>query len=357
MIEQKDTATETESGKPSRQTTIKDIAEILGVSYSTVSRALHDYSGISEDTKQKVKDLAKAMNYHPNAYARSLVLRQSRIIGVIVPDIENPYYTSFCKHLTTYLEKNTDYKVVICDSDREIEKEKGYIEYFQEHRVAGLIIVPSGIKEGYFIELLESGTPLVLVDFDGKQVGVDSVTYDNYSGTKEAIQYLVSLGYSKIAHVAGKVTSFASNERLRGFMASMRAYKVAKEDVHIVYAGPTFHDGIEAANKILEMDTLPDAVFVVNDMVAIGMIRHFYEQGIKIPEEMAVVGFDDIPMAKMLSTPLTTVHQSTQKLAETTGSMLKRQIREGRGGKSSNIKLKTKLIIRESCGEKLRIAR
>ena len=354
MSSRSDMSSARKKGRPLKQTTIKDIAQKLDVSYSTVSRALQDSPQIGEATKQKVRDLAKSMNYRANAFARSLVLKQSEIIGVIVPDIENPYYTSFCKHLTTFLEKETTYKVIICDSDREVEKERGYIKYLQEHRVAGHIIVPSGIKESYFIELIDSGTPLVLVDFDGTEINVDSVMDDNYLGAKQAVEHLVGLGYKKIAHIAGKRSSFASNERLRGFIASMREHKVAKKDLQIVHSGPTFNDGIEAAKTILTMEVKPDAIFVVNDMVAIGMLRHFYEQGIKIPDEIALVGFDDISMARMLPTPLTTIRQSTEALAETAGKLLLEQMKSGVRDKSSNILLKTELIIRESCGERLR---
>jgi LacI family transcriptional regulator len=337
-----------------KHTTIKDIAKILNVSYSTVSRALQDSPQIGEATKQKVRELAKAMNYRANAFARSLVLKQSEIIGVIVPDIENPYYTSFCKYLTTFLERETKYKVIICDSDREIEKERGYIEYLQEHRVAGHIIVPSGITESYFGELIHSGVPLVLVDFDGKAINVDSVMDDNYLGAKQAVQHLIDLGYKRIAHIAGKKSSFASAERLKGFVACMREHKIPKKELQIIHAGPTFGDGIEAAKTILKMEEKPDAIFVVNDMVAIGMLQHFYEQGIKIPDEIALVGFDDISMARMLPTPLTTIRQSTQALAETAGKLLLEQIKNGAHEKSSNIRLKTELIVRESCGARIR---
>ena len=350
----KDLPSARNNGRPARPATIKDIAKELGVSYSTVSRALQDSSQIGESTKEKVRAMAKTFNYKANALARSLVLKQSEIIGVIVPDIENPYYTSFCKQLTTFLEQNTEYKVVICDSDRKTEKEKDYIEYLQEHRVAGYIMVPSGINEEYFSGLIKSGTPLVLVDSDGSGINVDSVMDDNYLGAKQAVQYLLDLGYRKITHIAGKKSSFASNERLQGFIDCMGENGVPKEDLSIISAGPTFNDGVAAAKIVLCMDSLPDALFVVNDMVAIGVLRHFYEQGVRIPDEIALVGFDDISMASMLPTPLTTVHQSTEALAAAAGTQLLDQIRQGLRAKSVNLRLSTKLVIRESCGARLK---
>jgi LacI family transcriptional regulator len=334
-------------------TTIKDIAKKLGVSHATVSRALRDSPRISDKTKRLVRALAKSMNYRTNALARSLVLKRSQFIGVIVPDIENPYYTSICKHLIDFLEKS-GYRLIICNSDRQSAREQDYVEYLYEHRVAGYVIVPTAVRRHYFAELIASGSSLVLIDYDGRKINTDSVTTDNFAGAVKAVDHLVGLGYRRIAHVAGPGYALPSRERLRGYIAALSRHGFGPDTMPVVRAGTTFGDGVAAAREILRIEPRPDAVCAVSDIVALGVLQGLREEGVRVPRDVALVGFDDIDMARMLPSPLTTVRQSTSMLAGTAGQLLLERIEAGGGGACRNVVLQPELVIRQSCGENAR---
>ncbi len=336
------------------RTTIKDIAKLLGVSHSTVSRALHDSTEIGEAMKLKVRSAAKKMNYRPNALARSLVKKKSETVGIIVPDLENPFYANLCKNLVRKLEEKS-YNALICNSDREIGKEKKYLSYLQEQQTDGVVMIPADVEQEYFQKAMHSGLIFVLLDHSGEGIDVDTVMTDNYHGARVATEHLVNLGYEKIAHIGGPKLASPSHDRLRGYLDVLDERGLGESYSRIAYTDTTFSGGIAAARELVEKGEMPDAVFAVNDVTAIGALQYFFDRGIRVPEEIALVGFDDISMAKMLPVPLTTVRQSAEEIASIATELFLERIRLCREGIKKNVLLTPKLIVRDSCGERTRI--
>ena len=332
------------------KTTIKDIAKILGVSHTTVSRALKDSPDISEAMKEKVRDLARELNYQTNNLARGLVLNKSYSIGVIIPDIENPYYSSICKHLSFLLEK-AEYRILICNSGRLRNVERQYLDYLRRQRVDGYVIVPADAQDETFRKFLGQGMPTVLIDYHGEKLGIDSVMEDNYFGATLAVKHLANLGYKTIVHFAGAENATPSEERLQGYLDVLKKARLPRNKKLILRTDSTFESGIEAAQRLYSSGKLPEAIFTVNDIVAMGALQFFHNKKIRIPEDVALVGFDDIYLAKMLPVPLTTVRQSTDKIAESIAEILLEKLNGGNNVSSvKNILLEPELVIRASCG-------
>jgi len=301
--------------------------------------------------KQKVRATAKKLNYRPNALARSLVKKKNESVGIIIPDLENPFYASLSTHLIRHLEEK-NYNVLICNSGRIIGEEKKYIAYLQEQQADGIIMVPADVEQEYFRKAIHSGLSFVLVDHSGEGVDVDTVMTDNYLGARSATEHLVRLGCRRIAHIGGPKQAAPSYNRLRGYHDVLAEHGLLDVYFKVVYGDTTFAGGVQAAKALLEEGNLPDAVFAVNDISAIGALQILFERGIKVPEEIALVGFDDISMARMMPVPLTTVRQSTEDLAAVAAGLLMDRIRRGREGIKKNILLPPTLIVRDSCGEK-----
>ncbi len=332
--------------------TIKDLARELGVSHSTVSRALRNSPEISEAMKEKVRLLAREKNYRPNAHARNLVGKKSTSVGIILPDIENPFYASLSKKLIRFFENN-DYRVLICNSDRDEDKETDYVAYLLEQQVSGLVMIPSDPENGAYRKAVTSDVPVVLIDHDGRNDGIDSVVGDNYFGAKLAVNHLIKLGYKKIGHIAGPGHADASKARLKGYQDAMAEAGLA-ENTAIAGCDSTFIDGLSAAADLLSAMPGLEAVFAVNDITALAFGQYIYEKNLHIPEDLALVGFDDISVARMAAVPLTTVRQSLESIAREAGDILLDKMKTGYTGSVRNVLLKPELIIRDSCGSKLR---
>lgn len=328
------------------KTTIKDMARVLGVSHSTISRALNDSPEIGEPLKQKVRALAISMDYKANAMARSLVKQKTESVGIIIPDIENPFYASVCKNLIKFFENN-NYKVLLCNSDRDIITESSYIRFLQEQRVDGIIMVPADVNQEYFKRLSHSDLPIVLLDHDGESLEIDSVMSDNYAGAKEAVLHLISLGYLSIAHIAGPEHADPSLARLKGYFDAIHGSKIHP---WIIPSDSTFLGGLEASRKLFKGKEMPEAIFAVNDISALAIFQYFYDKNVRIPGNLALIGFDDILIARMAPAPLTTVRQNSEDFAREAGKLLLDKMKTGYKLKNRNIRLKPELIIRESCG-------
>ncbi|ORC37378.1 hypothetical protein B4O97_04085 [Marispirochaeta aestuarii] len=330
------------------------MARILGVSHSTVSRALRDSPEIGPLMKQKVRDLALNLNYRPNAFARNLVRQKSEHIGIIIPDIENPFYASLCKRIIRFFENN-NYKTIICNSDRDTTKEKSHIEYLEELQVAGILMVPADVNQESFMHLTTSGVPLVLIDHDGTKEKIDSVMGNNFIGACIAVKHLISLGYTKIAHISGPENADPSLARLKGYLHVVSEFFSTDFEPIIIHSDSTFTGGYEASKSLFSGKYDFDAVFTVNDVTALSLLQVVNERGLRVPYDVSVVGFDDISMARMASVPLTTMRQVPEDIAREAGNILLDKMQTGYSDSQRNIFLTPELIIRDSCGSKLRV--
>jgi LacI family transcriptional regulator len=331
--------------------TIKDIARMANVSHTTVSRALQDSPEISMKTKQRIREIAQSLNYTSNALARGLVLKRSYSLGLVIPDIINPYYAQISKAVE-HVAYASDFSLIICNSDRNIDKENRCLRFLQEKKVDGIIMVTVSSQPEPFQDLARAGIPLVLIDNLVPGVNTDFVSSNNFYGAALIVKHLVEMGYKRIAHFAGPRNSFASQERLKAYLQVLKENNIPVDKDLIITTNATLDEGRKAAEQLLQLGMLPEAVFAVNDSVAIGALRHFWQQGIIIPKDLALVGYDDIDMAAMLPAPLTTVRQQPLEVGRIAAETLFERITGfGEIREFKKIILPPQLIIRKSCGE------
>lgn len=330
--------------------TLKDIAKELNLNPSTVSRALHDNPSISFETKKRVIDYAKKINYFPNTLAQSLQKRKSKIIGVIVPEIKHDFFSRAIDGIedVTY---DKGYTIMVCKSNENYEREVQNIQAMISNRVAGVLAsVSQNTKiSDHFKLLLNRNISFVFFDRVLDDIDVSKVIVDDYNAAFNAVQYLINKGYKRIAHLAGPTTLSVSRNRLNGYKDALIKSKIPFNPQYIIYGGFNEEDGIKGYQKLLELKDKPDAILAVNDPVAIGIYMLAKEKQIMIPDDLAVIGFSDNPISSLISPALTTVEQPAYEIGMNAAKLLIEQINNK---KSSHVIyetiLKTKLIVRES---------
>jgi LacI family transcriptional regulator len=334
-----------------KQATIKDIARKMGVSVSTVSRALSGHPDISEETRKRIEALARELDYHPNTLAKSLQQKQSLVIGVVVPQVKHYFFASIMAGITD-VAYQAGFTVMICQSNEDFEREKSNIDVLLSHRVAGLLISVSMATQScdHFVRLKRRGVPLVFFDRVCTEVEAPTVVVDDYDGAFRAGEYLVEKGYRRFGHLGGPEFLSICRLRYEGFRDAAARHGLAIRDEWIVRGGLNEEDGTESMSRLLERGgELPDAIFCVTDPVAMGALGLLKRRGIRIPEQMAVMGFTDNPMADLIEPPLTTVRQPAYEIGRTAAELLIDQIQNKQARENPVHKiLKTELIIRKS---------
>lgn len=326
---------------------IKDVAKECNVSIAAVSRALNNSKGISEETKKYILNVCEAMGYRPNSAARSLILNKTHMIGLIIPDITNQYYAFISKGVSAFLEK-LGYGLVLCNSDRNKRNEAMYCDFLAEKRVDGVILIPIRSNRQDYHIFEQYAIPLVLVDNCVNDLNVSFITNDHYAGTRKVIQHMLDQGYRRIGAILGDRTSSASNDRLKGYLDVMRENQLNVDEGILLNSNATFDDGIRYAKELIKQKV--DAIFAINDTVAIGVVKYCYENGIHIPKELGLAGYDDIEQAAMLPVALTTVNQQKFVVGEKAAEVLINEINHPALLKQKVI-LQPELVVRKSCGE------
>ena len=329
--------------------TIKDIAELANTSYPSVSRALSGKPGVSSKTREKVLKIAKEMNYQPNALARSLVQKRTSTIGLIIPDILNPYFPEIAKGVEDEAHKK-DLSVFLCNSDWDGVREGIYIDQLIARRVDGIIIFPTSSenisdikkKAGRNLPVIILGTSRV------EDVSV-SISIDNVLGAELSVLHLLDKKYRSLAFIGGTPGLSGVESRLEGFRKAHDKYGLSVSEEMIVENGFTFESGFNAVNQLLDQKRTPDAVFAQNDVIALGAIQALRTRGLRVPEDMAVSGFDDIPIASMTGIDLTTVRQPKYEMGKMAVTELY-SILQGESDLNVNkrLVLEPKLIIRKT---------
>ncbi len=331
--------------------TVKDIAEAAGVSITTVSLVLSGRkSRISAKTRERVKQIAKELDYQPNHLARSLVTRKSQTIGLIIPDISNLFFSELAKGIEMEAQKKK-YNIIFSNSNEDGNADIKNFRLLLNKSVDGLIIVPS-INEGElnliseFKHILSSHKlPLVIVDRMLPGVECDFVTLDNREGGFIATKHLLELGHRKIGCITGPKDLVSSKARYRGYCDALAAYGVPVDE-DLVYNGDyRLHSGVEGAEILINRDVT--AIFACNDMMACGAYRQACIMNKKIGSELSLVGFDDIPFAQMLEHPLTTIRQPVYDIGKNSCRMLM-DILDGATTDIHKIKYSPTLIVRST---------
>ncbi len=310
------------------RTTITDIANELGVSPSTVSRALNNHPAISKKTRKAVLKLALKRNYQPNLLALNLLKRKTNTIGIIVPEITSYFFSSIINGIKDVV-KPIVVNMSIGQSNESYEKEKIIVQTFASIRVDGFLLSPSSETKKYdHLEiLLNNNIPLVIFDRDCEGINIDKVFVDEYKGAFQAVEHLIRSGCKRVAHIAGKPSLSTARHRLRAYKDVLKKHHIPVIDEYIVESdGFTPEHGILPTKKLLSLAQPPDAIFTINDGVAIGSMYVIKDAGIKIPEEISIIGFDDDPHSLYFKPSLSTVWQPTYEMGMLSARILMKRI-------------------------------
>lgn len=333
------------------RTTITEIARELNVSPSTVSRALNNHPAISSKTHDAVIELARKLNYQPNLLALSLLRKRTNTIGVIVPEITSYFFSSIISGIQDLLNP-LGVNMIIGQSNESYEEEKSLVRTFTSIRVDGFLISPSSETKNFdHLKILtESNIPLVIFDRDCEEIEVDKVFVDEYSGAFQAVEYLIKTGCKRIAHIAGPETLSTARHRLEAYKDALVKNGIEIKNEYIVRSeGFAPEHGIEPTRKLLMLPEPPDAVFTINDGVAIGAMWVIKEAGIVIPDGISVIGFDDDPHSGYFRPSLSTVWQPTYELGMLSARILMKRINSNNEISKIRVeKLFPELIIRGS---------
>lgn len=330
---------------------LKDIAQKAGVSLMSVSRALNGAAGVGEKTRQKVLKIADEMGYVHNKLASNLNKGKTQTIGVVVPEIEHTIFPSMLKGIDQVLTAE-GYAMILACSEGNAGKEYQAVSSLLEHRVDGLIIAPcSSTKSMTSIKkITNTKTPYVFMDRLIPNVDADAVVTDDFTGAYDATSHLIKQGFKNIAHISGTPESWTSKERQCGYREALADNGIEVNEEYIIQNSTnSIEEGEFAMNCLLDLPIAPDAVFCINDPVAIGAFKALQKQGLNIPKDVALVGFSATLHSELLSVPLTTVYQDGIALGQQSASALFSQIHGYKKKETSEIQmLKTHLIIRES---------
>ncbi len=340
-----------------KKVTIKDIALLANVSHTTVSRALNDKTRIRNETKEKILSIAKELNYRPNFVARSLVMKRTRTLGLITTTIINPFYTELAQGIeATAIELG--YNIILCCTNSDLSIEKRYIEMLRSKGVDGLIITSAHIHDPNIEELAKEGVPIVLVNRRTYEPGVrekiDYVGVNNILGGYLAVEHLIKLGHERIGIIGGSSESSVSFERLEGGRQALGAYGLRERSDYFLEGNFLKNSGYQGGKRFVQMAEPPTAIFATNDYMALGTYEAILEEGLKIPEEIALIGFNDIEFTAMKGIELSTIGQKKYEMGAFAVRLLIEGIEGVRGGTPKEIILEPELIIRKTCGFHLR---
>lgn len=340
--------------------TIKEIAAEAKVSIATVSMVLNKKDKkISEATREKILYIAQKYNYTPNTMARSLITKQTRTIGLVIPDIVNPFFPEIARGVE---DKSSEfgYSVIYCNTDDKIKREDKYINVLTEKMVDGIIFAHSSDRQMGFDSLDKCKVPIILIDrdYDNRNV-IGRVIVENKEGAYMATSYLLDRGYKNIAYIAGSITTATAIGRLEGYNRALADRNITLKNNFIKVGEYKMQWGIEAVEQLLNENEPIDGIFCGNDLIAIGAIKKLKERGLKVPEDVGIVGFDDIYLASLVEPPLTTIKQPNYEMGYKAAELLIRNIEKIRLDrikyenkedlvKENTLLLPTELIVRKS---------
>lgn len=341
-----------------KPTTLTDIAATIGVAPMTVSRVINRNGYVSEETREKVLQAVKSMNYRRNGSARNLKRQRTETVGLVLGDISNPYSTELANAVRNTLSAR-GFSLFICISEHSTKEDIIAFESLANHSVDGIIVATRSNAGGdkYLSEIADSRLPIVVVGREFRHEAVDSVATDNLRGGFEATRHLIDLGHERIGFIGATLSGRSSLKRLQGYLNALEAHKIKvderlitgrKEAISDVPGYSTEKIGYEGMKRLLSLPNRPTAIFARNDFTAIGAMSAIKEAGLKIPEDIAIVGFDDIPLAIHTSPPLTTVRQPMLLQGQIAAEMLLRRIESEEDFERSEKILDCELIIRGS---------
>jgi len=330
-------------------TSIREVAERAGVSLGTVSNVLNRPEIVAEETRRRVQLVIEEIGFVPNGSARQLRAGRSQHIGLVVLDVANPFFTEVARGVEDAAHA-AGYVVILCNADDSAEKESHYLRVLEEQRTQGVLITPVQSDASYLQRLRQRGIAVVLLDRPSRIKDLCSVTVDDIRGGELATAHLLEQGHERIGFVHGPLSIRQCAERRRGVLRAVRAAGLDPDQVIVDITTSTqrAREGEESVEKLLRARIKPTAVFCANDLLALGLMRGLMKQGISIPGDFALVGYDDVEFASMLSTPLTTIRQPKYELGRTAAELLLDEASNPTSHQHKHIVYQPELIVRES---------
>lgn len=348
----------------SKEITIYDIAKNLNVSPSTVSRALKDDPTVNKQTKKKVFEKAAQMGYRSNLFAKNLRQQSTMTIGVMVNDLNGGVMTSVLSGIEK-VAYEAGYGIIITDSSQSAEKETANAANLFHRRVDGLIVSvasdaggvdangPALSGSGHFKPFIEKQIPIIFLDHVSRIAESTSVIIDNVQCGYMATKHLIEQGCRRIAHITSPLQHTIYSDRYKGYRDALNEHKIRVDEKWLVIAGPTEEESGEAAKKILALKPLPDGVFITDDLAAAVVMRHLLDKGIRVPQDIAVVGFNNDVIGKLINPTLSTVNYPGKEMGEAAAKILINRLKgSDNGGSISTVSMRAEMVIRESSVKK-----
>jgi LacI family transcriptional regulator, galactose operon repressor len=329
--------------------TIREVAESAGVSYATVSHVINNTRVVSQQTRERVLAAMAALNYRPNALARSLRQGKTNTIGLVLPDSANPFFAEISRGIE-YEAFKQGYSVFLCNTELDTQRELFYVDVLSKKQVDGIIFVAAGDQADSLDFLVRQNMPVVMIDRDLPNVQVDVVLTDHERGGFLATSHLIELGHKRIACIAGPSSITPSAERITGYRRALEQANLPYDENLIIRGDYHAQSGMEITHSILKMNPRPTAIFALNDLMALGALRAAAEAGFSIPRDLAVVGYDDLELAQFTNPPLTTIAQPKKEIgAQAVTLLVDRIARKSRS--PSRLVLPPELVVRRSTKE------
>ena len=330
--------------------TLKDVAKHANVSVATVSRVLNHPETVSLEKRMRVERAIKELKFQPSRVARRLRVGagQSKLIGFVIPDIQNPFYVDVVRGVEDTASA-AGYAFIMSSFSQNEAKERVYLDIMRSESVDGLIVAPAHEHDRAVLDLVQSGLPVVCIDRVLADVEVDAVVVDNYRGARDAIEHLIELGHRRIAYISGPQQIPTYRERQRGYEDALTSHGI-EVDQDLVRVGDSTHrSGRLLTEELLNIARPPTAIFAGNNLITLGTLEYLHLHGIRVPDDVSVIGFDDMYWAISLNPPLTAVNQPGYEIGRRAADMLFQRIADP-GRSHAKVVLNANLVVRKSCG-------
>ncbi|MGB2116704.1 MAG: LacI family DNA-binding transcriptional regulator [Flavobacteriaceae bacterium] len=333
-----------------KKTTIKDIANVLNITPSAVSKALNNHPRISQKTRDAVIQVAKNLNYQPNRLASALRKGKSNLVGVIIPRTNSIFFSNVVQHMEEVLNLS-GYNVIMTQSNESYTKECTNIEALLDTQVDGIIASLANETKNFesYNKIINNGVPLVMFDRSDYEIDADYIGIDDVRSSQLIVNHLITQGCKRIAHIAGYSHTRIYKNRIKGYIDSLEQHQMEINEELILESNLSLNDGREKMQQLLQLEERPDAVYAAGDYAALGALQILKEHNIKVPEEIAVVGFSNEPFTALTSPSITTINQHSEQIGKLAAkAFIQRMDEQNSDSNVTNIILEPELIIRES---------
>lgn len=325
---------------------MNDVARLAGVSNATVSRVIANKPHVRPEVRERVWKAVQELGYRPNRVARSLRAQTSRIIGLIISDIQNPFFTSVVRAIEDVAHQQ-GFSIILCNSDEDPTKEQFYLDLMHDENVAGIIFCPTREDNANLQKYPLDSIPLVTLDRRLINIDADGILLDNIESTRALIKHLVSNGYRRIGAVIGTSDFTTGRERREGYVLALAAQGIPFEPELLIQVSPKEAEGYRATEQLLNLPKPPTAIFAGNNLLTLGALKAIRAHNLRIPRDIALAGFDEMPWSSLVEPGITVVEQPTYELGRTAAEVLLRRL-ESPTRPTREVVLKGKLIVRES---------